>query len=184
MPEHISNRFSHRYQELCYSIWYTNTRPSMPVLLAKLEPDEFGRIPEISTLVSWRSTYAWDTRADTADIEVSKQTDRQLVNIRMKMMKRHAEIAQDVAERAYQHLKDVGFDSSTSAVNALFKSIDEEKKSRGMEVALSQVFSLNDDDLQKTMNRLLNRASGLGEGDDVIEGKEVDDATSAEETTE
>jgi hypothetical protein len=97
----------------------------------------------------------------------------------MEMMTRHAERAQKVSDMAFEHLQTVGFDTSTSAVTALFKSFDEEKKSRGMEVALSQVFTLNDNDLQKTMNRLLSRAQGLDVGE---EGEEVIDATSGEET--
>jgi hypothetical protein len=88
---------------------------------------------------------------------------------------------------AFEYLKDTGFDSSASAVAALFKAFDEEKKSRGMEVALTQVFTMNDEDLQKTMNRLLGRARGLNEEDNENEvtvlSEEVD-AVSNEQTTD
>src|ERR1035437_3073515 len=180
MPKH-NKEFSHPYKEEIYAIWYTQNRPNMTKLQDIIKPDEFGETPAPGTLTKWRDELQWDVRADTADIEISNHTDREIVKIRMSMMKRHAEIAQDVANMAYDHLKESGFDSSTSAVTALFKAVEEEKRSRGMEVALTQVFSMNDTDLQKTMNRLLSRATGLTEEElPIIDG--AVDAISTEET--
>lgn len=173
--------FSHAYKEDVYAIWYTQNRPSMSALHGMIEPDENGSVPAPMTLSSWRRDMAWDTRADTADVEVSQRTDREIVNIRMKMMKRHAQMAQDVAENAYAHLMEHGFDSSTSAVTALFKAFEEEKRSRGMEVALTQVFSMSDEELQKTMNRMLSKATGL-DTENTVNGEVIEDALSTEET--
>ena len=110
-----------------------------------------------------------------------------LVQTRIDMMKRHARQAKDIAEKAFDYLNDEGFDSSASAVTAWVKAVEEEKKSTGMQIALTEVFSLGDDDLKKRLDQLMNRLTNVGEvtitkQDEILEG-EVD-AVSTEEAPE
>jgi len=188
MPKsRFNNEYSPLYVESVFAVWQMNNKPNMGVLYTMIDPDEEGNKPEPSTLSAWKSRYAWESRDLAIQAEVQQKTDRELVNIRMKMMKRHAERAQQIGEMAFEYLRDTGFDSSASAVSAAFKAFEEEKKSTGMEVALTQVFSMSDDDLQKTMNRLLARTKGLNpeDGDDIVtaESEELDNAPSDDKTT-
>lgn len=155
--------FTPTYIEKAFATWELHNHPTIGVLIDLLEEDENGRKPEPVTIGSWKIKYGWDNRSSTILAETQKQTDRQLVQVRMDMMKRHAELAKDVEDEAWQYLKETGFDSSASAVSALFKAIDEEKKSTGMGIALAQVFTMSDEDLQKQMNRLIMRVRGVDE---------------------
>ena len=178
--------FSQTYIENAFATWELHNRPSAGKLLDLLEPDDGGRKPEPITLAHWKLKYGWENRSTQILAETQKQTDRQLVQVRMDMMKRHADLAKDVMDEAWVYLKKTGFDSSASAVSALFKAIDEEKKSTGMGIALAQVFTMSDEDLQKHMNRLLLRARGLEEEDEntiTVESEDID-APSDNETTD
>lgn len=187
MGREFNDEYTEAYKDQVFTVWYLHGHKKIGALLDFIDPDENGRTPTPSTIQTWRERDGWDARSQQLDIEVQQKTDRQLVSLRMAMMKRHAKKAEEIQEMAYEYLKDTGFDSSASAVAALFKGFDEEKKSRGMEVALTQVFTMNDEDLQKTMNRLLGRARGLsdedGENEVTVMPEEVD-AISNEQATD
>lgn len=176
-----NNEFSQIYIESVFATWQMNNRPNLSVLVDMIEPDERGEKPKADTIAKWKSKYAWDGRDLAIQAEVQQKTDRELVNIRMQMMKRHAERAREIGEMAFDYLKGVGFDSSASAVSAAFKAFAEEKQSTGMEVALAQVFTMTDEDLQREMNRLLGRVKDLQADGEVVEGtleEGMEDATS------
>jgi len=180
------------YRELVYTIWYNNGRPNMTELASKVPVDAVGDTPMAATLSKWRKDYDWDARADNTDVQVVEQTDRELVKIRLDMMKRHAEQARKIADAAFTFLTEIteenggGFDSSASAVNAWSKAVEEEKKSTGMQIALTNIFSLSDDDLKKKMDQYLGKLSNVGAvlvaQEDYEDGEVVEDALSTEET--
>lgn len=184
MGRDFNEDYTEDYKNQVFAIWYAHGHKKVGPLIDLLDPDENGHIPTPSTIQKWREHDGWDARSQQLDIEVQQKTDRQLVSLRMAMMKRHAKKAEEIQDMAFAYLQDTGFDSSASAVSALFKAFDEEKKSRGMEVALTQVFTMNDEDLQKTMNRLLGRVRGIGneEENEVTVLSEEVDAVSNEQT--
>jgi hypothetical protein len=184
MPIQGQHVFSHAYKEQVYAVWYSQGRPSANRLHALIQPDEGGDVPEPNTIVKWRTLEGWDDRADTTDIKISEKTDRQLVVMRMNMMRRHAEKAENIQQKAYEQIMDAGFDSSASAVSALFKAFDEEKKSRGMETALIKVFDMSDTELDKAMTRLMVKVSGIESEEESAEDGDVIDAVSETEVTD
>jgi hypothetical protein len=175
--------FTPTYIEKAFATWELHNHPNVNALIDMLEVDENGRRPEPATIMSWKTKYGWELRSGAIQVETQKQTDRQLVQVRMDMMKRHADLAKDIENEAWTYLKETGFDSSASAVSALFKAIDEEKKSTGMGIALAQVFTMSDEDLQKHMNRLLLRARGIEEDDEntvTAESEDIDAVSNIE----
>lgn len=186
MGRDFNEDYSEEYKNQVFAIWYLHGHTKIGSLLDFIEPDDRGRTPNPTTIQKWREQGGWDARSQQLDIEVQQKTDRELVSLRMEMMKRHAKKAEEIQEMSFAYLQETGFDSSASAVSALFKAFDEEKKSRGMEIALTQVFTMNDENLQKTMNRLLGRVRGIGneEDSDVVVLPEEVDATSDEQTSD
>ena len=149
-------QYEFSYTELCFSIWYSAGQPSMDRLVTLLPPDEiYKTIPSVATLRGWSTDGYWMDRAQKIDADVQEGTDRALVQIRMKMMQKHAEQAAEIAEKAYQYLVTEGFDSSTSAVTGWKHATEVEKSSRGLAGALTRVFSMTDDQLKLEMDRLL-----------------------------
>lgn len=184
MGRQYNDEFPQDYIENVFSVWELYNHPGNNKLYDLIDPYEDGRKPSSATISRWKSDYAWESRAEQIQTKVQEQTDRELVQVRMEMMKRHAERAKAIGDKAWEYLDSVGFDSSASAVSAAFKAFEEEKKSTGMGIALTQVFSMSDEDLQKAMNRLLLRAEGLSEVE-ILEGEQEDlDATSNTQTTE
>lgn len=188
MGRTFNEDYSEDYKNTVFSIWYAHGHKKIGPLIDYLDPDENGNVPTPSTIQKWREQGGWDARSEQLDIEVQQRTDRKLVSLRMKMMERHAEKAAEIQEMAFNYLQETGFDSSASAVAALFKAFDEEKKSSGMNIALGQVFNMSDEDLQKSMNRLLGRVRGVGNDEDsgdvvTILPEEVD-ATGNEQTSD
>lgn len=178
--------FSDIYIENVFAVWEMNNKPSLTRLLDLIDADENGRKPEPITLSAWKAKYNWEGRSLSIQTEVQQRTDRELVQIRMDMMKRHAQRAKEVNDMAFKYLDETGFDSSASAVTALFKAFEEEKKSTGMELALFEVFTLSDEDLSKKMNSLLSRARDVSiEGEEIINGEtEEVDALSNQQTSD
>lgn len=186
MARQINKVYGLSYKELVYSIWYTSNRPSIQRLSSMIPIDpENGDTPGSHTLILWYKNDAWVARADASDIELAKKTDRELIKVRMDMMKRHAKQARDIADKAFEYLQEQGYDSSASAVTAWVKSVEEEKKSTGMQIALTEVFALGDDDLKKKLDQLMGRLSNVGEVTikRIDDGEDTIDAISTEEAT-
>lgn len=184
MSRQFNNEFPQSYIENVFSVWELYDHPNMNKLFDLIDPTEDGNKPAPTTLSAWKVKYGWEDRAESIQVKVQEQTDRELVQVRMEMMQRHAERARAIGDKAWKYLDTVGFDSSASAVSAAFKAFEEEKKSTGMGIALSQVFSMSDEDLQKAMNRLLLRAEGL-DAEDTVEGEQEDlNATSNTQTSD
>lgn len=178
-------RYDATYQELCFSIWYSSGRIS-PNKLVRMIPEEENThaIPSVDTIRFWMSTSFWEDRADRLDEKVQEMTDRALVKVRMDMMKRHAQMAAETAETAFEYLQEHGFDSSASAVSALFKSMDAEKASRGLDTALSKIYTLNDDDLKKEMDRLLAKVTDVNLPTEDVVDAETSEYDGTEEESE
>lgn len=173
LPERVE--YGIDYMETAFGIWITSNKPSMEALVTLIpEHPELNRKPSAGTLKYWKTNGRWQERADDIDAKIQENTDRHLVQVRMEMMERHARMSAEIADRAFEHLMgEDGFDSSASAVNALFKALETEKASRGLAGALTKVFALSDDDLKKEMDKLLSKVTDVGGDEDILEGEEV-----------
>lgn len=181
----VNIEFSTAYIESVFATWQMHDKPTIGALIDLIEPDEQGRKPVPITIANWKEKYAWESRDLQIQVQVQENTDRELVKVRMDMMKRHAERAKDIGEMAFKYLRDTGFDSSASAVAAAFKAFAEEKQSTGMGIALAQVFSMSDADLQKKLNSLLSRVTDIENDENTVTGETEElDAPSQQETTD
>lgn len=172
----MARNYSPEYKETVFQVWYAGNRLPMKRLHLSIPEFEGGR-PTPEMLNQWKVHNAWIDRANFLDDEVRTKMERELVEMRVEMMKRHAEIAKEVIEMAIEKLRDGGFDTSASAVQALKVAFEEEKRSRGAEVSLTKLNEMNDEQLSAAFRQLTGQISGV----DTVDGEVEEEFESTEE---
>lgn len=155
------------YINLCFNEWYLHGRPANPNAIRKLLPEHpTGRTPSLDLIKRWVIYGAWDTRADELDAKVQQKNDVALINTKAKMLRKHLEQAEKVSAKALEHLLLEGFDSSSAAVQAFFKGLEEQRKTQGFSDLLERLDKMTNNDVEREIIGLLNRAS---ENDQIID---------------
>jgi hypothetical protein len=155
------------YINKCFNTWYLSERPKTPQAIRKILPEHpSGRLPSFSVIERWVIAGAWDARADELDAAVLAKNDKQLINVKARMLKKHTEQAEKVTTKALDHLIDKGFDSSSAAVQAFYRGLEEQRKTQGFSDLLEKLDKMTNNDVEREIVALLNRAS---ENDQVVE---------------
>jgi hypothetical protein len=168
MPD--AREYSETYQTTCKHIWYSHGRCSEPRLLELVPIDEFGRKPSIDTIGKWRVEQLWGIWADTLDEKALAKAENNLIKQKADMLRRHADLAQNLITKATDYLNEEGFDTSASAVAAIIKGATLERESRGLGEMMVRISQMSDDDMKKEIAKLANRA---GENGQFIDGEEI-----------
>jgi hypothetical protein len=124
-----------------------------------------GSRPGIARLKQMKENNGWIERADALNALAIQKVDNQLVNQKAEMLKRQADQALQIANVARDHLLEHGFDTSASAVSALFKATEEERTVRGISEFLVKISQMPDEDLMKEAAKLLKRSSDAIDGE-------------------
>lgn len=169
-----NSSYSDNYIEICFQTWYSAGRPAMPALIDIVPKDENGRKPTPNTVGDWRKILMWDVRADDLDARALQLADDALVVQKAEMLKRHAENAKKIADKALNFLvndDDGGFDSSSSAVNAYFRGVEEERTAKGISDLIVRMSRMNNEELKQEIIKRLKRGS---ENDQIIDTESID----------
>lgn len=175
--------YTDKYKQICFDTWVLNGRPTI-VRLHELIPvsEENGHKPNIAELTVWRNTLGWDMNADIVDARVEEQNLDLLVQKKNELLKIQLEQVTVVATKALEYLKSDGFDSSSSAVQAFYRGMEEQRKIAGFSDLLEKLESMSNNQVRDEIVALINRAT---ENDQIVEGTEVagtlDDTVSEEE---
>ena len=164
------------YIKKCFDIWYLSGRPSQPKRLQELLPpyEQLGhkpKRPSTAIIKSWMVKGAWDSWADDLDARAIQVSDTELVNKKAQMLIKHQEDAKVIAAKALDYLKVDGFDSSSAAVNAYFRATEEQRKTAGFSDLLERLDKMTNNEVEKNIIDLLNRAS---ENDQIIDTESQD----------
>ena len=161
------NIYSQDYIKKCFDAWYLGGRPNAPSDIKALIPfTETGKKPSTAALNRWRIGGTWDAWADELDAQAYQKDDQLLINQKARMLREHQEQAQKVSTKALEFLMSEGFDSAASAVQAFFKGLEEQRKTAGFSDLLEKLEKMTNNDVEKEIIALLNRAS---ENDQVID---------------
>jgi hypothetical protein len=154
--------YSTAYKDNAFYLWYRNSRPSMVELQKILPLDENGRKPHANVVTSWKSAFNWNMWADSLDAKVSDQLDMAVVEERVQMYKKHAEMGQQMADKGMEYLnaEGKGLDSDSAAIRAIVEGINIEGKNRGLADALSRVFSMSEKEIDVELKKMLTTKGG------------------------
>lgn len=140
-----------------FEIWYSSGCPTWGELQAKIPADERGRVPHKDHISRWAQENQWRIRADELNGRAIQKAEDNLVAGQVAMWAEHADRAREVASQAFDYIKERGFDSSASAIQALKWAQEEERKTRGAEAFIAIVKDKSNDDLIKMVRDLATR---------------------------
>lgn len=162
--------FPQTYIKKCFDVWYLSGRPSFPLRVKEIIPEYDGQKPSTSVIKRWMIDGMWDEWADEMDAKAMVLSNDALIHKKAKMLIRHQEDAVKLATKALDHLMVDGFDSSSAAVQAYFKSTEEQRKIEGFSDLLEKLDKLNNNEVERLIIDMLNRAS---DNDQIIDSQEV-----------
>jgi hypothetical protein len=172
------NEYGDEYLERCFTTWFTLNQPnSMERLQEAIPESPTGKKPSITLLKQVKETHGWIERADALTALAVQKNDEVLVNTKAEMLKRQAEDDYAIAMKAKEHILENGFDTSSSAVSAYFKAVEDERTARGVSQMMVEVSKLTPENLEKRALELLRRSNEAV--DAVVEDMDADERIEA-----
>jgi len=180
MAKPINNTaYTEEYKRQCRIAWYAGGRPDNSTQLHELIPeDEHGRKPHRTVLMDWRNEDGWDIWADELDLRSEIEVDDMLVAQRVRMLKAQASRGLEMQVKGMDYIREKGFDSSASAVNAVVQGTKIERTSRGISEKIEKLLTMDDEALTKETMKLL----GAAKEDGVVLDMEAEDIEEDVET--
>lgn len=183
--------FTDAYKEECFVAYYSAGRPKSANAIRDVIPTtDSGSKPSAELIRKWRDGYNWAIRADELDALAYEKTNEMLVEKRSQMLKRQAQSAFKLQQKALDHIlgddNNPGkFDSSAAAVSAFFKAVELEQQSTGVSDMLLRMSKLTPEQLTKQLGVMIRRAADSGQIIDVLpEEIEEKKETNEEEDTD
>lgn len=162
--------YTEDYKTECKHAWFSAGRPPRAKDFLECIPfDAHGRKPTINLLREWRRDLMWDAWADIMDTKSIALAEDELVAKKAEMLKRHAVRSVEWQDAAWEYIKENGFDSSSSAVQAFFRAVETERESLGIGEALLKMTKMGNDELVKEFMTLLYRGSENGQLDNAVD---------------
>jgi hypothetical protein len=177
------------YREACFLIWYKNGRPSLRKLAPILPIASVGKRATEWALRAWYKKDEWKKRADGMDSEVSREMNKEAIEEKILMLKRHADAAGRLVKLGLDYLDNHNIDKSADAIRAISVGIEQERAARGMPIALNEMEKWTTDQLVSYIEKQLSTEtpplpgeSEEGEGDpaddpNIVEGEVITDET-------
>lgn len=175
--------YTEDYKTECKHAWFSAGRPPRAKDFLECVPfDAHGRKPTINLLREWRRDLMWDFWADEMDSKAVAIVEDELIVKKTEMLRRHAEMAENLQNLGMEYLKNGKFDSSASAVQAIIRGAELERTSRGFGEMLLKMSKMGDSELKDEFLKLVNRASENGQLDNAVDVEPLPEEK--EDTTE
>ena len=170
----VYKNYTKTYRQNCFNAWYSKGRLGLDSFVKEMDEDEYGRTPSLAIVMNWRHEDSWDVHADDLDAKAEAIVDDELVNHRVLMLKQMASKGKELQKMGIEWIRENKFDTSSSAVSAIFKGAELERTSRGISERLVKMLKMSDETLLLEAQKLLEKASDSGEIID-MEAVEVED---------
>ena len=154
------NQFPPGYMDEIFTLWYSLGKPNTNILLAKIPPcpQAGNNKPGMSALYAWVKD-VFRPRAVALDEEVMNKINERMVAEKVEMLNRHADIGIKMQDMAMAYLKDHEEDLGVStSVKLLVAGVEIERESRGIATTVEKISRMSDTELEKEVQRLLDRA--------------------------
>jgi hypothetical protein len=151
--------YTEAYKEKLFVQWYSSGCPQGERIGMNLPEDEIGRTPTTEVIKKWIRDEKWRDKAEVLNQEVARQIEKRLVEVRVEMLNRQAELGKNLQQKGIDYLEKHEFEKAGEALKAIFGGAELERASRGLPDALLKVAEMKDEDLITIMNSLLNKVS-------------------------
>ena len=159
--------YTEEYIDDVFYRWHGADRIISQAFISQLEPDKNGRTPTKEAVTRWRDTRGWIERADALDAEISVRKDLEVIDLRMQMFKKHAEIGGQLVEKGLSYLQEYGAENSASAIRAIDLGLTTERISTGLAEVYVKISKMSDDALTKELQKLIG--GGVSKDDDTVD---------------
>ena len=153
-------KFAQEYKWAMFQDWYNQGRPSVFKFYPYVVPDENGNKPTEVTVRNWIQE-DFRERADLLDKQVTDEMNKRLIEVKIEMLNRHAQIAVELENKALESLRQLEKLSEAGSIRLLELGIKVEQGSRGIPEMLDKMRKLSDDDLLKQIQELATTSSHL-----------------------
>lgn len=170
--------YTPEFIDRCFTAWYSAGRPeSIGDYMDVFPVDEHGRNPTIHSLKKWRKLYGWDNHADDLDSRAIQIRDDYLVMTKANILKKQADDAALIADKALKYLVSGTFDTSSSAVSAYFRATEEQRLAIGISELVVKMSKMGNEELEREIASRLSRL-------EIIEGEteDIGDSSNTNET--
>ena len=127
--------------------------------LREIIPDFDGQKPSTIQIRRWMIDGMWDEWADDMDSKAMVLSNQGLINKKAKLLMQQQKDAEKIAKMSLDYLVEEGFDSSSAAVNAYFRATEEQRKMEGFSDLLEKMEKFSNDDVERLIIDMLNRAA-------------------------
>lgn len=145
--------FTKEYKWAMFQDWYNQNRPTVYKFYPYVVPDENGNKPTEVTVRNWIHD-DFRERAEFLDKQVTEEMNKRLIEIKIEMLNRHAELAVEMENKALESLRQLDKLSEAGSIRLLELGIKIEQGSRGIPEMLEKMRKLSDDDLLKQIQEL------------------------------
>lgn len=151
-----TDQFSDDYRMQVYLTWYNRGKPNAERLHRMLDNDPSCDMkPAVVTLQLWiRDRFI--PHAMELDDQVADQVDQAMIQQRIEMANRHAEIGRELQELGLQYLRENDIKTDKAALTALIKGVEIEREALTLPTdMLAKLDRMTDDDLLEQVTHLL-----------------------------
>lgn len=154
----LQNYYGDDYKERAFWKWYNNGKLSFARLTMLLQETE-NICPSKGTLTTWVNS--WKERADELDQQIKDEFSAEVVQTKVEMLRRHADIGKELQEVGLGWIRENKDKLTAASVTRIIKDgYEMERASVGVPEALTKLLSVSDEELKKQIEEALT-------GDDV-----------------
>lgn len=150
-------KFTPEYKNSMFLEWYNLGRPNPQKFVLVMKPDVFGNMPTKVTLDHWIHE-DFKEKADLLDQQVADEMNRRLIQEKIEMLTRHAQVGRDMQNRALDELQKLPNLSEAGSIRLLEFGAKLERESAGIPEMLKDIMKLTDEQLVQKINDLVTKS--------------------------
>lgn len=172
----IQLEYPEEYVESCFGAWYKAGSPALlgsgdqltigAIKLMNSIPKHNGHKPTVQTIMKWSKKYGWRERADVLDAQVSLKFEAELVNERVRTLKRLAKGAETLLQKGLDYIENnpAPFaDNASAAVRAIVSGSEMVFKYSGAADKLTAIQQMSDRQLEREIRKMLGASTNEDE---------------------
>ena len=143
--------FTEDYKMQIFTLWYNSGKPNADRLYSLIISENIkeplsGEIPNKNTLVTWvRKDF--EIKATFLDAKAIQQLEKQLVQSKLEMLNKHADVGRELYTIGMEYLKENGLGNSRNALSAVVEGLRIERESSGTTVKFAELDKMSDEEL-------------------------------------
>jgi len=151
------NKFTPEYKNSVFLEWYNLGRPNPQKFALVIKPDNWGNQPTKVTLDHWIHE-DFKEKADLLDQQVEEEMNKRLIQQKIEMLTRHAQVGRDMQKRAIAELEKLETLSEAGSIRLLEFGARLERESAGIPEMLKDIMKLTDEQLVQKIQDLVTKS--------------------------